>query len=468
MKKYIKYIIITFLAICAFFSCKDDDFSTNPAHKLAFSTDTLSFDTIFTSVGSATGVFMIYNRNDKPLMISQIKLSGNENSLFRINVDGHADFHHNNVEIRAKDSLYVFVEVTVNPKNENLPFLVEDSILFYTNTNRQQVKLIAYGQDAVFFRNKTFENDTTLYNEKPYLIYGDLTVNNLTIEQGCRLHFHDKASLIVKGNLTINGTQDSLVILRGDRLDNWNGKQKYDNLPGQWSGIVLTCENATHNIQYANIRNGKTAIKIEKAKLTIENSLIHNFDSCVVNAKEAEIFIGNSLIANCKTHCLNILGGKINVKQTTIGNHYSNSSVNGSSHSHTAASVRLSNFSGETDEFPLEQANFTNTIIYGVAADEISLNKKENSQTTFEYLFENCLLKTKEKTEDAHFKDIIWNKDPKFISTKSPYNFELQSESPAIDILETSDYPFDLNGVSRLTDGKPDLGAYEFFEKPEE
>lgn len=461
MKNAIKIIFIILSASCIFLSCKDDNFSTNMAHKLAFSTDTLSFDTVFTSVGSATKVLMVYNRNDKPVEISQIKLAGGENSPFRINVDGLANTQWNNVAIRAKDSMYVFVEVTVNPKAENLPFLVEDSLIFVTNSNVQQVKLIAYGQEAIVFRNKTIENDTTLLGEKPYLIYGDMTVNNLTIEKGCKLHFHSKANLIVTGNLTINGTPDSIVVFRGDRLDNLSTKYKYDDLPAQWGGIVLTQENAEHHINFANIRNGKNALKIEKAKLTIENSIIQNFDSCAINAKQAEIFVGNSLITKCRVHSFNILGGKIRVAQSTIGGYYFNPSA---SASHQTATLKLSNFAGETDEFPLEQAEFTNTIIYGSYQDEVLLDKKENGQAAFEYSFNYCLLKTKEKSEDTHFQNIIWDKNPEFVNLeygKLPYNFELQEISPARDAAVSTDYPLDLNGNSR-NDGKPDLGAYEF------
>ena len=40
----------------------DDHYSTNPTYRLSFSTDTLAFDTIFSTIGSTTRQFMIYNK----------------------------------------------------------------------------------------------------------------------------------------------------------------------------------------------------------------------------------------------------------------------------------------------------------------------------------------------------------------------------------------------------------------------
>ena len=122
----------------------DENYSNNPNHRLSFSVDTLSFDTVFTTIGSATKEFMIYNRNDQPLLISEIMLASGEETGFRINVDGRKGDHFQDVRIQADDSLYVFVEVTVNPNASNQPLLVDDSIIFTTNGVKQSVRLEAY------------------------------------------------------------------------------------------------------------------------------------------------------------------------------------------------------------------------------------------------------------------------------------------------------------------------------------
>ena len=76
MKRLITPILILFVIALQFISCEglDEDYATNPNLRLSFSVDTLSFDTVFTNIGSATKSFMIYNHNDKPLLISNILL----------------------------------------------------------------------------------------------------------------------------------------------------------------------------------------------------------------------------------------------------------------------------------------------------------------------------------------------------------------------------------------------------------
>src|ERR1035437_4665753 len=125
------FFISTFFVI-AFSSCNDDIYSTSPKDKISFSTDTLSFDTVFTTIGSATSKILVYNRNNSALKISHIGIAGGKGSNFKINVDGsiNADNQFENIEIRAKDSLYIFVSITVDPNNSNSPVFIQDSIEF--------------------------------------------------------------------------------------------------------------------------------------------------------------------------------------------------------------------------------------------------------------------------------------------------------------------------------------------------
>ena len=77
----------------------DDHYSTNPTYRLSFSTDTLAFDTIFSTIGSTTRQFMIYNKNSEPLSIESIMLASGEATGFRMNVDGRKGSSFNNVGI---------------------------------------------------------------------------------------------------------------------------------------------------------------------------------------------------------------------------------------------------------------------------------------------------------------------------------------------------------------------------------
>ena len=55
---------------------------------LTFSVDTIVFDTVFTTVGSTTKQFKIYNPSSKSIQIDEIELMGGDQSPFRLNVDG--------------------------------------------------------------------------------------------------------------------------------------------------------------------------------------------------------------------------------------------------------------------------------------------------------------------------------------------------------------------------------------------
>ena len=162
-------ILLSILTGTCLTSCIDDDFTTNPSHVLAFSTDTVAFDTVFTTIGTSTRSFRIYNRNKKSLNISSIKLADAEHSGFHINVDGMSGDNFTNVEIRGKDSLYVFVEANIDPTNQDNPIFIVDSIVFVTNGVQQDVKLTAYGQDVIIKRGETFTTDTHLCPLTPHI-----------------------------------------------------------------------------------------------------------------------------------------------------------------------------------------------------------------------------------------------------------------------------------------------------------
>ena len=110
------------------FSCKKELFTTSPDAFLSVETDTLHFDTVFTTTGSITQRFKIFNENSKGIHVSTIQLKGGISSPFKINAMGIPGPVINNVDVADNDSLYVFVTVNINPSMANLPFLVRDSV----------------------------------------------------------------------------------------------------------------------------------------------------------------------------------------------------------------------------------------------------------------------------------------------------------------------------------------------------
>ena len=105
-------------------SCKKDSFITSADARLNINTDTLHFDTVFTSTGSITKSFKVINENNQKLRLSKIKLMGGASSAYKININGAAATEINNIEIDADDSIYVFVSVTINPLDKMPIFFV--------------------------------------------------------------------------------------------------------------------------------------------------------------------------------------------------------------------------------------------------------------------------------------------------------------------------------------------------------
>src|SRR6185503_9483134 len=160
----------------------------------------------------------------------------------------------NNIELEANDSIYVFVQVNVNPTAANLPFVIRDSIQVSYNGNNKLVQLEAWGQNAHFFRNKEIIADEIWNNDLPYVILGYLRVNankKLTINKGCRIFVHADAPIIVDGSLQTNGLKDTIdrVYFTGDRLD-----EPYKNFPASWPGIYFSASSRDNILTYTVLK----------------------------------------------------------------------------------------------------------------------------------------------------------------------------------------------------------------------
>ena len=231
--KPLAFLVFTILL----FSCKKDTFITSGNARLSTSADTLFFDTVFTTVGSVTHFFRIYNDNDQKLKVSTVQLKGGSNSAFKINVDGNLGPTVSNVELEANDSAYVFVTVKIDPSATELPFVIRDSILINYNGKDKWIQLEAWGQNANFFRSRVISTNETWINDKPYVILGGVQVKEgttLTIQKGCRIYFHADAPMLVDGTLKVMGEKydSTRVVFRGDRLD-----VPYSDFPAGWPGI---------------------------------------------------------------------------------------------------------------------------------------------------------------------------------------------------------------------------------------
>ncbi len=460
-------------------SCTDDIFSSDPKNTLSFSTDTLSFDTVFTTLGSTTQKFIIYNKNNRALNISSIELGGKANSQFRINVDGNISANNlfSNIEIRAKDSLYVFVEVTVNPTSSNSPLIIADSVVFNTNGVKQNVRLEAYGQDVIMWKNKFILNDTILTAEKPFLIYGYLALDSaktLTIAKGCKLYFHNNANLIINGNIRAMGTFEQPIEIRGDRLDKMKFEfpVPYHYAAGQWGGIYLNWNRGNHLLQNVNISSGYVGINFSNTNrnqlpnLEITNCRIHNFVYYGIVAQNGNLVVNNSEISNTGSYSLYLNGGKHLFYQTTIANYYNSNPGKPTWRDKNPAVMIM----GLYRSAPME-TGFYNCIIAGGLETELSIATRFVEQIKGE--FANSYIRRKKEYTFEQFKSIRWSatkdtifKHPSYNDTTNVYfDFRLDSVSPARGIADPNiakNFPKDLNGNNRLDDSAPDAGAYEW------
>lgn len=483
------------LLLLFFFSCKKEEFTTDASVKLEFSQDTILFDTVFTTVGSATEVFTVYNRNNSPVKVSSIRLANGNASLFRLNVDGVPGKAFSDVEIGADDSIFIFVEVTVDPNNQNTPLIVTDSILFETNGNLQDIDLVAWGQDAYF--HKPPPNSGSLFfldcndtwnNDKPHVIYGYALVDSgctLTINAGTMVHSHPGSGIIVlsSGTLKVNGTLQQPVVFQGDRLG-----ETFKDIAGQWDRIWLsniTRSNlvngtteigpGTRNseIHYAIIKNGNIGLHVDTVfsssndtTLKIENTIVKNMAAYGLLARGAIINSMNSVYANCGSHTAALIyGGSYTFYHCTFANFWNSAS-------RQDPAVLLNNYFN-TNVRQMD-ARFFNSIVYGDLETEVGLDSFPNAAPgRFNFMFDHDLLKVDNTfpiANAAHFNAIIANSNPVFKDIENNI-YEIDSTSIAVDagdpdfVLAYPGLSLDLNGnqrpVSILPPPRPDLGAYE-------
>ena len=515
MKRLLTFLIC--FSVLIFWSSCRNDFEFSPSTgNLEFARDTVYLDTVFTNIGSSTYNLKVYNRSDEDIVIPTIQLENGVGSYYRMNIDGTTGLADDqegkffeDVELLANDSLYIFIETTIDIEalsNSDIQFLYTDRILFDSGNNQQDVDLVTLVKDAVFiYPNRdeetniietlTFDVDgdgnpdeTTLQgrfledeeltftNEKPYVIYGYAGVGNgqtLTMEPGVRVHFHAESGIIVTqgGTLSINGDlstdQDLLeneVILEGDRLE-----PLYEDIPGQWGTIWLFDGSINNTINHATIKNATIGVLSEfgqndpNAKLNITNSQIYNTSSFGILGNATSITAENVVINNSgQSSFAGTFGGVYNLTHCTIANYWNNSF-------RQYPALLINDFTvdeNNTIYTNTTEANINNCIVYGNDNPEFLL---ENEGAEFTFKFNNCLLRFNNSSLDGSgnydFDDITnyegnrFNLDPDF---EDPFEnlMRIGSDSdangigsPAFLITE------DILGETRVS--PPDAGAYK-------
>jgi len=454
--------ILTISFLILFSSCRKDSFITSGDARVTITADTLKYDTVFVTAGSTYRSFKIINENNQKLRLSSLKLMGGAGSVYKMNVDGTPGTQFNNIEIEADDSLYVFVQVNVNPTAAPLPFILRDSIEISYNGNNRLVQLEAWGQNAHFFRDKVVTTNEVWNNDLPYVILGSLLINTnqtLTINKGCRIYVHADAPIVVDGSLVVNGLKDTIdrVYFQGDRLD-----EPYKDFPASWPGLFFRGTSKDNVLTYASIKNAFQGIGIfdpspnANPKLILNECVIDNAYDAGIISINSSIRARNTQVSNCGKNLFFVKGGDYQFTHctvVTIGNRYID---------HKDPVLTLTNFDN-TSTASLT-ALFRNCIFWGengLVDNEVIVSK--NGAGIFNVNFDYNLWKVQSTPANITSNQIINNQVPMFDSTdgsKNYYSFRLKAGSPAINKGTNAGVLTDLDGKPRPV-GLPDLGCFE-------
>lgn len=478
--RHTRLVLILGFILSLLMACSDDDsFTQSAACRLTFSADTVKFDTVFSAVPTVTNSFWVYNRSGEGIRLSDIRLEKGNQTGFRVNVDGtylgaSQGYHTTNVELRNKDSIRVFVELTSPYNHASSPQQIEDNLVFMLESGvEQRVNLNAFTWDALHLRDVHITSDSTLTaGDTPIIIYGGITVDSaatLRIPAGTTLYFHADAGMDVYGRLIADGDPDKNVVLRGDRIDRMFDYLPYDNVSGQWRGIRFHASSYDNVLQYTDIHSTFDGIQIDSSdvsreKLLMFASTVHNCQGYGIRASNSKIILINSQISNTLHDCLCIDGGWAEVNACTLAQFYPFDANRG---------VALRFFSTNHD---LQSLNCMNTLITGYSDIEL-IGEQGDSASVFNYAFSHCIIRdttTLASVDTVYrFRNVCFegvdttqvNGKKHFVKLDAQnlqYDFRLDSISPAIGFgdLETIP-PYDR--VGRPRDEMPDIGAYEYF-----
>ena len=443
MMKRIFYFLLILVACAA---CQNDDsFSTSQYTLLTFPEDTLQMDTVFSRTASSTYTFWVFNHNSDGIHLQNVRLARKNQTGFRVNVDGsYLDNGNgsqvNDLEIRGKDSLLVFVELTAVETSQLEPKLVEDQLVFTLESGvEQKVCLRAWAWDAERISNLTVEKDTVIESERPVIVTGSLTVaEGATVTlRHTTLYFHDQADIQVFGTLHTEN-----CVMRGDRLDHMFDYLPYDRVSGQWGGLHFPETSTDNTLIDTEIRNATAAVVCDSAavdslspRLTMERCIVHNAEGTGVEAVNTYLILKDCQLTNTLGSCLAVYGGIAEINGCTLAQFYPFSADRG------AALYFTNSWNGEP--LPLLKMHCEGSILTGYE-DDVVMGVPVDTLTAFNYHFANTLLRTPkvETADSVYFSDIQWESPKDSIQGKKHfkvidednlyYDFHLDSLSTAI------------------------------------
>jgi len=504
--KYFSTIVLAIILIVSF-SCRKDFTTIENYGNLSFSKDTVYLDTVFTNIGSSTYNLKVYNNSSNAITIPEISLENGLNSNYRLNIDGIPGKYFEDIEILANDSIFVFVETTIDYDAVTDP-LYTDKILFDNGNNQQDVDLVTLVQDANFIYpdrdvitleidsltldgidSKIFgrylgTDELTFTNEKPYVIYGYAAVpkeETLTIDAGAQIYFHSNSGLIIDtdASLKVNGTLEEKVVFEGDRLEHY-----FHDVAGQWGTIWMRKGSKENEINHAEIKNAAIGIIIDSIgsstapTLKIQNSKVYNHSAYSILGRETHIEASNVVVGSAgESSFAGIIGGTYDFIHCTFANYWTRSI-------RSLPAVLINNFFEYTDNTGqdivetrnLNAANFVNCIFEGNGNVELLFDEVESGDI-FNFNVNNCLIRYNDINEDyvdntnmnfdndTHYQNNILNGTPDFKDTTTD-EYSIGENSDAINNGVLTTITTDIIGTLRTP--TIDIGAYQHTSFDEE
>ena len=454
--RYSDYLFIIISFVFFITACDNkDEFNHDSNFSLAFSKDSITFDTIFSGLPSTTKQLKIYNPSSQTILINEIRLENDTN--YQLNIDGVNGNLSKNIEILPKDSLYIFIKLNAVDLNQDAPRILNDYLLFSFNSKVLKFKLKSWTQDVIRFSKNKLETQTWSKN-RPYFIEENLTLekdHKLSIQAGTKVYFKKGAGLHIKGELNIKGSFKEPVFFGSSRKE-----ELYKNVPGQWEGLFFYSESKNNIISHLQLENSIKGINAQSDinnnnKLEVEYSKFLNFTKTGIATNNFNLKMHDVIVSNCGEQNVLLEGnGDFEFSHCNLINFWQIAS---------RTKNCLSYLANETSDNPFK---IYNSIIYGLNLNELEIKNTANIE------IENCLIKLNDENQNilsASFKSCIFNTEPNFID-KNKHNYNLRLGSPLINTAKldfANHHPLDFNGNSRLSDTSPDIGCFELIDETE-
>ncbi len=469
-------ILITLVFIISGSSCRKQARLLTTGGVLAFSDDTLKFDTVFTAAGSFTTGLLIYNTQNEPINISSVRLKNGNNSYFHINVDGFVGNAVTNIRIAAHDSVYVFATVKIDPNDTLTPFIVSDELISTLNGKDFIVPFTAYGQNAHYIVSDSLSGTTPInwLTDKPYVVEHSCVVGpgaTLNIPANCRVYMHQDARFFVFGTLNVNSTGTDSVVFQGDRLDrSYFGRRGY---PGEWGGFYFVggsagtfnkavIKNCGGGSFYRNFYAQPAAMQVDSgAHVTMNNTIIKNSIGYGILNWQGNVTATNCFIGTTGAEALVALqGGFDSMTNCTFAN-YGDASVSLEHRTnHTVVLLNYFQVSNTLTYYGSLDAVLRNCIVYGSLDSEIICDRVTTYPASVR--LDHSLLKIGSNIDASfiHLNACLINQDPLFKKIDEN-DFHLKASSPAIGAgVNIPSVDRDLEG--NLRSGINDLGCYKY------